>query len=231
MGWHYILNFKCKLLPEYVKFIQAGYLRTQSIGDDECIFGPPNEDYIHKKWFHRNSQKYDGMEYDEIIKIREKEIEDAVTEAQEKRGAEYSGLPSKYKELVNIWNSLNIGNRFYGYTLEGNVFSCEISKKVNDHQGDLEQTYLEFMHSIIVPITSEINGCVIISDDVWDFEHHYSDAELRSRPFIVKDKIGWAQHIYNEDHTTIIETRIIYKHPINVLRELDLNRHYGINKV
>jgi hypothetical protein len=88
--------------------------------------------------------------------------------------------------------------------------------------------YLEFMHSIIVPMTSEINECVIISDDVWDFEHYYSDAELRSRPFTVKDKISWAYHTYNDDKTAIIETRVVYKHPINVLRELDLNRYYGM---
>jgi hypothetical protein len=231
MGWHYILKFKCKLLPEYIKFIEKKYLSSQTEATEHHIFGVDNYDYIYNKWYHRNRDKYADLEKEEIIAIRKKEIDDAVKEAQEKRYAEYNGLTSKYKELVDIWNSLNIEDRFYGYELEGNIFSCEISKKVHDHEGDLELAYLEFMHSIIVPITSEINECVIISDDVWDFEHHYSDAQLRSRPFSVTDKICSVQHTYNSDRTTIIESRVVYKYPINVLRELDLNRHFGVDKI
>jgi hypothetical protein len=231
MGWHYILRFKCKLLPEYIKFIESEYLRSQTTADDEHIFGCKNYEYLHNKWFYKNKDEYDGMEHDDIVAIRQKEIDDAIREAEEKREAEYTTLSSKYKELIDIWNCMNIGNRFYGYSVEGNIFSCEISKKVRDHEGDLEVAYLEFMHSIIVPMTSEINECVVISDDVWDFEHYYSDAELRSRPFTVKDKICYIEHIYNADRSAIIETKVKYKHPINVIRELDLNRHYGMDKV
>jgi hypothetical protein len=231
MGWHYILRFKCKLLPEYIKFIEAEYLKSQYAANDDHIFSCDNYDYIYNNWFHRNNDSYDGMERNEIIAIRQKEINDAITEAEEKRETEYATLSSEYKQLIDAWNSLNIGTHFYGYELEGNTFSCEISKKVRDHEGDLELAYLEFMHSIIVPITSEINECVIISDDVWDFEHYYSDSQLRSRPFSVTDKVSCVEHMYNADRTAIIETRILYKYPINVLRELDLNRHYGIHNV
>lgn len=245
MGWHYILRFKCKLHPEYIKFIENEYMRNHNPMEDNCIFGYDNDRYIHSQLYddyingvddimsYYNENELSDYEKEIIdarkegIRQRREEIEEELRQVREKRDGEYNEMSSDYKQLMDIWKSLPIGPRFYQYDLSGNVFSCEISKKVNTHNGDLRETYEEFLHSIIVPISREINECSIESDDFGDAIWYYSDSQLRSVPFNLREKIAEIDHTYNDDNTAIIETTIKYKHPINVLHTIDINRYYA----
>jgi hypothetical protein len=183
MGWHYILTFTCKLLPDYVDFIKNEYLR-------KCY---PDE-YDSNNDYKDTSKPF-----------------------------------NKYTYLIDIWKSLDIGNYFYEYKLTDDIFHCKISKKVNRHSGDLMDAYKEFLHNIIVHITSEITFCTIESDDFGDFEYNYTDNELRNIPFKLTDKIKKVEHIYNEDKTEILESRVVYKYPIKASQKIDLDRCYGVN--
>jgi hypothetical protein len=141
--------------------------------------------------------------------------------------AVYEGLSKSYRDLVDIWNSLGIGRRFREYLLEGNVLTCQISKKVTSHCGDLRADMESFMRDIIVPLSTEISSCHIDSDDYGEMCHEYSDAELRNIQFCLQDKIKSVEHVYSEDGAEIIETRVVYKHSIKPIQFLDLNRAYG----
>lgn len=142
---------------------------------------------------------------------------------------EDADLPKSYKDLLDIWRGLGIGNYFHEYQLRGDVFKCHIEKKVNRHSGLLRDDYEKFLTDIIVPITSEITRCKISSDDVDCFEYEYSDFELRGIPFRLQDKVKRVEHIYREDGSEIIESRVVYKLPIKKAQVLDLNRAYGIS--
>jgi superfamily I DNA and/or RNA helicase len=93
---------------------------------------------------------------------------------------------------------------------------------------DLKQDYERILKDIIVPITSEIISCNVESDDFGDMIWYYSDSELRNIQFRLQDKIKEIHHVYDENNTGIIETRVIYKHSIKPIQLLDLNREYGI---
>lgn len=213
MGWHYILTFTCKVLPEYISFIENKYLETLYDTDRD----------VH----YCNTPTYSYYEAEEAEKLREEDRQRRI-KREEEREKTYELLPKNFKDLIDIWTHLNIGLHFYEYKLEGNVFSCEISKKVNWHTGDLKDDYMDFMKDIIVPITSEISYCEIESDDYGDMKWYYSDSQLRNIRFNLQDKIKSIEHIYNEDKTEIYETRVIYKHSIKALQFLDLNREYGM---
>jgi hypothetical protein len=217
MGWHYILTFKCTILPEFIPFIANNYLDTL---------------YDEDRDFHYKVQPYRHYDSDDERSIEEKErialIEKEREEQREQREKDYELLPKSYKDLIDIWTSLDIGNHFYEYSLNSSEFNCEISKKVNSHSGDLHEDYLTFLNDIIVPITSEIMECQIHSDDYGDLTWYYSDSELRNVRFCLEDKIKNIEHTYNEDKTEILETRVIYKHSIKKKQFLDLNRSYGL---
>ena len=136
-------------------------------------------------------------------------------------------FPKFYKDLIDIWRKLNIGYHFYEYSLNDSIFTCEISKKVGWHSGDLQDDYLTFMKDIIAEISSEIYDCSIKSDDYGDMEWIYTDSQLRGLRFNLQNKIKSIEHIYNDDKTEIYETRVIYKHSIKELNFIDLNREYG----
>jgi hypothetical protein len=193
MGWHYILQFKCKVLPEFREFVEKQYL---------CKFS----EVIVDEWDRKTS------------KSEREELE-----------REFEALPKSTQDVLNAWNCLNIGRRFYEYEFVDNVFSAQISKRVRDHSSSsaLQEDYLTFMKDVIVPISSEITWCTIESDDVWLFTQHYTDSELRNIGFNLKDKIKCIEHTYNEDGSEIYETRVVYKHSIKKLQFMDLQRAYS----
>jgi hypothetical protein len=217
MGWHYILTFTCKLLPEYKDFIEKEYLRR--------LF----DENLDVEYRYTPIRKYYSFdEFDEAIEER-KMIADWEQENEkedQEREAEYNTLSKFYKDLIDIWNRLCIGTHFYEYDLKDNIFTCKISKKVNKHSGDLREDYETFLEDIIVPITSEITSCDIESDDYGDMRWYYTDSQLRNIHFNLKDKIKDVIHTYDDDGG-ITETRIIYKHTIKPIQLIDLNRSFG----
>jgi hypothetical protein len=219
MGWHYILTFRCKILSEYTEFIEKEYL--QKFFDEDTDIHYKSEPY------RRYSSSDDCSEArEEREQISQWERED--NEERDRIDAEYKVLPKFYKDLIDIWCKLCIGNHFYKYDFKEEVFYCQISKKVNWHDGDLRDDYETFLKDIIVPISSEITFCEIESDDYGDMKWYYSDSQLRNIYFRLEDKIKGAEHVYSEDGSEIVETRVIYKHSIKPLHYLDLNRVYGI---
>lgn len=205
MGWHYILHLTCKLLPEYRDFIEKEYLQTFSEWEDY------DEPYSNSDSDSKSSGSQNSAE-----------------KAVEVRRAMYANAPKLYKDLVDIWQKLDIGNMFRDYSLQGYEFSCKLSKRVTDHRGDLKEDYVTFVKDILVPITSEITYCEIESDDYGDYRYRYTDAELRNIHFNLRDKIKSVEHIYNEDRTEILESRVVYKHSIRQIHFLDLDRAYKI---
>ncbi len=213
MGWHYILTFTCKVLPEYIPFIQNKYL--QNLYDTDRDF------------HYRYRPSYSYYEVEEAEKLRE---EDRLSrqKAEEEREKTYEQLPKNFRDLIDIWTHLDIGLHFYEYDIKGDEFTCKISKKVAWHKGDLKDDYLGFMKDIIVPISSEISFCEIESDDYGDMKWYYTDSQLRNVRFNLQDKIRGVHHIYSEDGSEIYETRVFYKHSIKKINFLDLDREYGI---
>jgi hypothetical protein len=140
---------------------------------------------------------------------------------------EYDTLSKSYRDFIEIWTKLAIENGFTEYTLTGNLFEFELSKKVTSHSGDLWSDYVKFLKDILVPMSSVITECQIESDDNGDRVQYYSDNELRNIPFHLQDKIKSIEHIYNEDNTEIIETKVVYKRSIPNVQRLDLDRSYG----
>ena len=138
-------------------------------------------------------------------------------------------LPKSYRDLIDIWKHTHIGQYFYAYDLHTDgIFTCEISKKVNAHHGDLRDAYVEFLKDIIVHISSVILECKIESDDYGDACWHYTDSDLRNTPFRLQDKIKIVEHTYSADGREILESRIVYKHSVPTHQHLDLARTYGI---
>jgi hypothetical protein len=216
MGWHYILTFKAKILPEHIPFIQNRYLMTM---DDDFEFY--HKLLIDERYYPDDERR--NKERERIAQLRKRrEEEDA------KREEEYQSLPKFYRDIIDIWRSLSIGHHFCEYELEGDIFTCEMSKKVNNHTGDLREAYVSFLKDIIAPISSEIIDCEIESDDYGNITWRYSDSQLRNIHFRLEEKIKSIEHIYNEDESEIIETRVIYKHSIKRTQFLDLNRAYGL---
>lgn len=219
MGWHYILTFTCKVLPEYMSFIENEYMRKQY-----------EDDYKDENNFLKGLYYSYGPNYLDIKEVQEKinTWKDERDQEKEKQEREYNLLPKNYKDLIDIWNSLDIGNHFYEYDLSGNIFHCKISKKVSDHKGDLRDDYNTFLKDIVVHISYEIDSCQIESDDYGDQIRYYTDSELRNIHFNLKDKIKRIEHTYSEDGIEILETRVIYKHSIKKIQFIDLNRSFGI---
>lgn len=153
-----------------------------------------------------------------------------VAAEKETAAKEYEELPKKYKDLVDIWRGLDIDGSFYDYTFDtdSREFSCEISKRVGDHCGDLRTAYEEFLRDIIVPITSRITSCVITSDDFGDARWVYTDTQLRNVRFSLQDKIKRIEHVFSVDGNEILETRVIYKRSIDIIQRIDLDREYGV---
>lgn len=216
MGWHYILTFKCIVLPEFIPFIEKRYLDTL---------------YNNDRDFHYESTPYKRYDSDDERSKEEKErIKEIYLEKElklEQREKEYELLSKSYKDLIDIWTDLDIGKHFYEYDLKDSTFSCKISKKVNWHSGDLKDDYLTFLKDIIVHISSEIIECEIESDDYGDMTWDYTDSQLRNVRFNLEDKIKNIEHTYSEDMSEIFETKIVYKHSIKKKYFVDLDRSYG----
>lgn len=134
-------------------------------------------------------------------------------------------LKKIYREFLDLWRPLDL-NYFQQYELQSdNTFSCQISKKVINHRGDLWEDLLTFVKEILVPLSSEITYCRIMSDDFGDAKRFYTDLELRDGRLNLQQLIKSLKHIYDEDGD-IVETRIIYKRSIKKLQTLDLDRCY-----
>jgi hypothetical protein len=210
MGWHYILTFKCKILPEFATFIEERHLEK---------FFDENDDihYVSKPY-----RKYSlDDELNKEISAWEQEKADEWAAAEK----EYETLSKNYRDLIDIWRNLKIGVHFYEYDFSGGIFSCQISKKVNWHEGYLREDYEAFLKDIIVPISSEITNCTIESDDYGDCVWEYTDLELRNITFRLQDKIKNVVHTYDSDGN-ISETRVIYKMSIKAAHIIDLDRCY-----
>jgi hypothetical protein len=256
MGWHYILTFKCIILPQYRDFIENRYL-------DELYDSINDIDHVYRPIIKSNTNNIDN----ENMKNKIKEWLNEEEEEEEEKEKIYNDLSKFYKDLIDIWHRLRIGNHFYCYELSGCEFSscrqllhepshregefdleqssrpnqpglksqgefeCKISKKVNWHHGgsnDLREDYETFLKDIIVPITSCITFCQIESDDYGESVWYYTDCQLRNIPFRLEDKIKYVDHIYSEDRLEIIESRVIYKHSIPLYQLRDLNKSYGL---
>ena len=226
MGWHYTLTLHCIITPEFVPFIEKDCLRR--LGGDVSMarrvgydLRSDSESEEKEEWL-TDEQK----EWRERMRIWRGEI------AAEKEAAakEYEELPKKYKDLVDIWRNLDIDGSFYNYTFnkDSREFSCKISKKVGDYNGDLREAYEEFLRDIIVPITSRITSCVIASDDFGNAHRVYTDTQLRNVRFSLQDKIKCIEHVFSADGNEIVETRVIYKRSIDVIQRIDLDREYGV---
>jgi hypothetical protein len=218
MGWHYILTFTCKVLPEYILFIEQEFLKKT---EHHYYYAfKINEDGLY------DSTDVSDEEDKNIIEEINKEICDEHGELAKK----YSTLSKSYKDLIDIWIRLNINEYFYKYDISGDIFHCQISKKVHTHKGNLYNDYKIFLRDIIVPITSEITECNIESDDFGEFIDYFTDTELRNIPFELKHKIKTIEHTYSDDGSEIAETRVIYKHSIPKIQFLDLDRSYGFKQ-
>lgn len=182
MGWYLILNCSCTILPEFIPFIEKGYLQISA-----------------EEWEKDDKQK------------------------------EYESLPKSYRDIIDIWNELELSYCIDRYELFDSQFKCGMTKKVNSYRGDLRGAYLVFLKDIIVHISSEISQCSIY-DDSSDITRSYTDSELRGKRFYLEDNIKSIEHTYNEDMTEIIETRVIYKHSIKKIHFIDLNRAYGFKE-
>ena len=93
-----------------------------------------------------------------------------------------------YEEFLEIWKQLEIGDYFYNYHLEGDIFTFRIEKKPHRHKkgsdisyGNLEEDYMRLLHEIIVPITRNIIECMIEHDDFGLEPTYYKDGELRGK--------------------------------------------------
>jgi hypothetical protein len=214
MGWHYILTFKCNILPEFIRFIEERYLEK---------FFDENDDihYVSKPYRMYSSDDERGEEERARICAWEQEKEDEWAAVEK----EYETLSKTYKDLIDIWRSLKIGVHFYEYDFTDGIFSCQISKKVNRHEGYLREDYEAFLKDIIVPISSEITNCTIESDDYGDCVWEYTDLQLRDITFRLQDKIKNVVHLYDVDGN-IEETRVIYKRSIKAAHVIDLDRCY-----
>jgi hypothetical protein len=211
MGPYYTLAIKCKVLPEFSEFIRKKYLQTLILSEDDT--------------FDSSICRYD-ISYTErlALSIKWKANTKAKKEAIKK---EYDGLPKSYRDVIDIWWSLGIGENFYEYIIKDNgIFTCKITKKVTNHDGDLPKAYETFLRDIIVPITSEIYECFIACDLFGDSKTVYTDMQLRGIPFRLCEKIKYVEHTYSEDGSQIIESRVVYKHSIKKTQEIDLNRAY-----
>jgi hypothetical protein len=127
----------------------------------ECQVLPEFYDFIRNEYLY----KYTCAEYD----YDQKEI--APQEGE---------IPAHYEEFIKFWIESGIGQHFEDYTFsETGEFRCVLVKKVNRHPGDLETDYLYFVKKVLVPITSTISFCQIVSDDFLEFTHQYKDSYLR----------------------------------------------------
>ncbi len=138
-------------------------------------------------------------------------------------------LPKRYKDVLDIWTGLELSNWMSQTKQTDDIYQYHIEKKVIRHkQGyhDLLTDMETFLKDIIVPMTSEIYTCSIKSDDCGYDTWTYTDAELRNIPFRLVDKVKSVEHVYNEDRTEIIETRVIYKHGVPKIQFVDLERAY-----
>lgn len=206
MGWHYILNLECRILPQNLDFIQKEYL--QNFNESFDIY----DEHYEGHNIEENEEHQARLNWQQS----KKEI------AQNKNSQTYVTLNKFYRDLIDIWCGLCINN-FYKYELKENgIFVCEIRKKVNRHHGDLWQDYLTFVKDIIVPISSEITECVISSDDFGDRTQEYTDLELRGGRLELNKLIKHIEHKW--EGGDIIETRIVYKRSIKKAQEIDLNR-------
>ena len=154
MGPYYTLEVKCKVLPEFSEFIRKKYLQTLILSEDDT--------------FDSSICRYD-VSYTERLALSIKwKAEIKVKKDAIKK--QYEGLPKSYRDLIDIWWGLGIGENFYEYLIKDNgVFTCKIAKRVTNHDGDLRKAYETFLRDVIVPISSEIINCVMECDLFWRF--------------------------------------------------------------
>jgi hypothetical protein len=139
----------------------------------------------------------------------------------------YKTLPKHYKNIIDIWTKLDLNGWMSQSRTEDGLYKYHIEKKVNRHKDgyhDLNTDMETFLKDIIVQMTSEIYECSISDDDYMNNKVIYTDADLRNIPFRLVDKIKSVQHVYNEDRTEILETRIVYKHSVPKIQFIDLKR-------
>lgn len=139
----------------------------------------------------------------------------------------YAELSKAYRDLVDIWISLDIGRHFSEYWMkEDATLRLEITKKVTRHDGDLWQDMLAFVKGIMVPVTTEITYCKLSSDDYGDVTREYTDLELRGGRLDLHSLVRSVEHVWEEG--AIAETRVRYKRGIPANQQRDLDRLYGV---
>lgn len=197
MGWHYTLDVVAEVLPEFRDFFAKEYLRTFSEHGD-----------LHK----------------DVPEGFSCECGKSDTDCDCYTVDAYNALQKSYKDLVDIWLTLDVGHHFYEYDLSGSKFTCKISKKVNRHAGDLWKDLEEFVKDILVPATSVIHFCKLSSDDYGDQEREYTDLELRGGRLALRDIVRSLQHVWVDG--AIAETRVVYKRSIPGNQQIDLERAF-----
>lgn len=225
MGWHYILHLRCVLLPEYVEFMKEKKLSYFSNIDENMGISGKMCDWVWEEMQEEEDDSEETRQEKRAHNQRIQEVRATMNVQIEEQDAAYKALSKTFRDFVDIWRSLDI-DHFYEYSVEGAVFSCEISIKVPSYSGDLREAYETFLKEIVAPMTSEILECEIESDDFGDARYVYSDAELRNIVFSLRDAVKTVRHTYSEDGNEILESRVVYKHSIPRRLFLDLDRAY-----
>jgi hypothetical protein len=219
MGWHYTLIVKCSIHPDFLEFYKQKYLQNV---------------YMH---VYSRKGRVSSYEYDSDFEEDDRSVTSTESMYETELFREYRIIPNNsfldtvpktFRDYLQFWISLEIGSFFYEFDVKENELYLKMSKKVNTHRGNsftLQTDYEAFLHHIVVPTTTCIHECRIESDDYGDHVWHYSDSQLRCRPFQAKELIGEVEHVW--DQGSIVETRITYKKPIPPHQKLDLNRFYG----
>ncbi len=130
--------------------------------------------------------------------------------------------PKSYRDLVDIWTSLDIGNFFKKYDISGSTLVLSLGKKVTRHEGSLWEDYKAFLDDIIVPTTTEIISCKLWDDEYECYESVYTDMELRGQHLHLPQLVKSFHHTWIDGR--IAETHIVYKRGIPAIQQIDLER-------
>jgi hypothetical protein len=180
----------------------------------KCRIRPEYLEFVEKKYFETFGKPHE---------IYDDELDD-----DNDANKLYKTLPKHYKNIIDIWTKLDLNNWMSQTQNEDGLYSYHIEKKVTRHKDgyyDLKTDIETFLKDIIVQMTSEIYECSI-SDDYSTNALIYTDAELRNVPFDIKNKVKYIQHVYNEDRSEILETRVVYKHGVPKIQFVDLERAF-----
>ena len=96
------------------------------------------------------------------------------------RGGEAAAVPAQWRELFEVWRSLEIEDHFDGYNLTNDgIFEFKIMKKPYYHSGYLIEDYKQFMAKVLLPIADEILFCEIDAEELGLGREEYTEEDVR----------------------------------------------------